>query len=244
RSVLSADQHAKFRDGSHAAPIRLEGYWDLLEVSRVFNVPSCVVFATHVALDPNGHVRTTYGKLPAVEFEGKLLVRDAPWSEAQPHLAENRRTAKLVSMGGRTAYSTTAKSAAAAPASPYAKLFRQGATIVPRSFYFVRVRDLNGKVDPERVYWAETDPEQAESAKPPYDEVRLSGRIEGRFLFTSALSKHLLPFALVEPPIVFLPIEEQDDGIGILSANELRASGYREAAKWMAEAERTWAEKR
>jgi hypothetical protein len=245
RSVLSADQHAKFRDGSYAAPIRLDAYWDLLEVSPVFNVPSCVLFATHVALDTKtGHMRTTYDKLPAVEFEGKLVVRDAPWSEAQPYLSETNRTAKLVSMGGRTAYSTTAKSSAAAPASPYAKLFRQGATIVPRSFYFVRVKDLKGKVDPDRVYWAETDPEQAESAKPPYDGVRLSGRIEGRFLFTSALSKHLLPFALVQPPIVLLPIEEQDHGIRIVSANELRASGYRETAKWMAEAERIWTEKR
>ncbi|MBI5709758.1 MAG: SAM-dependent DNA methyltransferase [Candidatus Eisenbacteria bacterium] len=246
RSVLSADQHASFRDGSHAAPIRLDAYWDLFGVSPLFNVPSCVVLATHVAIDPKGGGErpTSYSILPAVEFEGKLLVRDAPLSEARPQLSETSRTAKLVNLGSRTAYSTTAKSAAAAPASPYAKLFRQGATIVPRSFYFVRVKDLAGKVDPERVYWAETDPEQAESAKPPYDDVRLTGRIEGRFLFTSALSKHLLPFALVEPPIVFLPIEGTDEGVRVFTAEELRAGGYRESAKWMAEAERIWAEKR
>lgn len=244
RSVLSADQHAKFRDGSHAAPVRLDAYWDLMDVSPVFNVPACVVFATHVPIVLDGPARAAYDKLPAVEFEGKLLVRDAPWADAQPHLTETRRTAKLVSMGGRTAYSTTAKSTAAAPASPYAKLFRQGATIVPRSFYFVRVRDLKGKVDPERVYWAETDPEQAKAAKRPYDAVKLSGRVEGRFLFTTSLSKHLLPFALVEPPIAFLPIEEKDGGIRVLSATELRAAGYRDGAKWMAEAERIWTEKR
>jgi hypothetical protein len=239
RSVLSADQHAKFRDGSHAAPVRLDAYWDLHGVSPLFNVPSCVVYATHV---PVG--RTTYEKLPALEFEGRLPVRDTPWSEAEPHLTENRRTAKLVSLGGRTAYSTTAKSSVAAPASPYAKLFRQGATIVPRNFYFVRVKDLPAKIDQERVYWAETDPEQAESAKPPYDGVRLSGRVEGRFLFTTALSRHLLPFALAEAPVVILPIEEKDDGIRVLTATELRAGGYRDAARWMAEAERIWAEKR
>lgn len=246
RSVLSADQHASFRDGSHAAPVRLDGYWDLFGVSPLFNVPSCVVLATHVAIDLKGgdDRPTGYSSLPAVEFEGKLLVRDAPLSQAKPHISETSLTAKLVSLGSRTAYSTTAKSAAAAPASPYAKLFRQGATIVPRSFYFVRVRELDGKVDPERTYWAETDPEQAESAKPPYVDVRITGRVEGRFLFTSALSKHLLPFALVEPPVVFLPIERKDDGVRVVNADELRETGYREAAKWMSEAERIWTEKR
>lgn len=237
RSVLSADQHAKLRDGTHSAPVRLDSYWDLFGVAPLFNVPTCVLFATHAP-------KTIIRSLPAVEMEGKLLVRDAPLADTRPFLSEKSLTARLITLGERTAYSTTAKSTAPAPASPYAKLFRQGATIVPRSFYFVRVGGLDGKVDPERLYPAETDPEQAEDAKAPYRDVRLSGQVEGRFLFSSALSKHLVPFALIDPPVVFLPIEERDGNVRVLTAEELRATGCRAAAKWMSQAEKIWAEKR
>lgn len=246
RSVLSADQHANFRNGSHAAPITLDGYWDLYGVAPLFNVPSCVVFATHVYIDPKtGEGRPTfYPSLPAVEFDGKLTVRDATLAIARKQLTETAKTAKLVSLGTRTAYSTTAQSAAMTSASPYARSFRQGATIVPRSFYFVRVRGLDGSVDPDRLYSAETDPEQAKEAKPPYRDVRIAGQLEGRFLFRSALAKHLVPFAIVEPPLVFLPIESREGSPRVFTADELRGAGWRAAAKWMAEAERIWGEKR
>lgn len=247
RSVLNGDQHAKFRDGSHKAPIRLDGYWDLLGVSPLFKVPSCVVLATRARTDKKTHEYldrpAAYTTLPALEFTGKLLVRDATLRSVRPQLSDTSRVAKLLVLGAHTAYSTTGASGVGS-VSPYSRLFRQGATIVPRSFYFVRVRELEGKVDVERTYWAETDPEQAESAKPPYGDVRITGQLEGRFLFASALSKHVLPFALVKPPIVFLPIEAKGEGVRVLTAGELRAAGFREAAKWMAEAERVWEDKR
>jgi hypothetical protein len=99
-------------------------------------------------------------------------------------------------------------------------------------------------VDPERLYSAETDPEQAASAKPPYRDVRISGQLEGRFLFRTALSKHLVPFSIAEPPLVFLPIEEREGAPRVFTAEELRNSGWRAAARWMAEVEKVWDEKR
>ncbi len=51
--------------------------------------------------------------------------------------------------------------------SKYEPAFKQGATILPRSFYFVRISGLDGWPDVERQYWAETDPEQAAEAKKP-----------------------------------------------------------------------------
>ena len=57
-------------------------------------------------------------------------------------------------------------------------------------------------IDPERIYWAETDPEQAEDSSLPYREVRLSGHVEGRFIYCTALSRHLVPFAVLEPAII------------------------------------------
>jgi hypothetical protein len=237
RSVLSADQHANVREGTHKAPIRLERYWDLRRVSPLFNVPACVLFAARDGKQP-------LKSLPAVEWEGKVPTRDAPLAETEGHFTSREKTARLIWLGNRSALSTSKGSDRPTVSSPYAKLFRQGATIVPRSFYFVRVRDRGDKVDPERTYWAETDPDQAESAKPPYGGVRLSGSVEGRFLYSTALAKHVVPFALLEPPAVILPIEVRDAAVRIRSAAELRADGYRDAAKWMESAERVWKSKR
>lgn len=243
RSVLTGDQHSNFRSGSYSAPVRVDGYWDLLEVRPLFNVPACVVFATRAAeaFGPRGRVPEV---MPAIEWRGKLFHRDAPLAEATQHLSCESKTARLLALGSRTALSTKEGPTKTARRSFYAALFRQGATIVPRNFYFVSVRDLDGRPDPDRVYWAETDLKQGESAKPPYQDVHLKGHVEGRFIFSTALSKHLLPFQLLQPPTIVLPILTGKTWISFRTASQLRSEGYREMAKWMENAECIWKIKR
>lgn len=128
--------------------------------------------------------------------------------------------------------------------SKYQKAFKQGATIVPISLYFVRIPDLDGKIDPDKVYWAETDPAQAEEAKKPYKDVRVDGLVEGRFIYSSALARHLLPFVVLEPATVVLPYELKNHLLYVRNPEALRNLGYREFAKWMVKAETIWHEKR
>lgn len=239
RSILTADQHAPLRQRTYTAPVTIDRYWDLRDVEPVFKVPACVVFATKEAFQPGDSY-----SLPAVEWEGRLAVRDAPWSEARSSLTTTEKTARVSYLGSRTALTTGSARMAMSQPSPYAARFRQGATLVPRSFYFVKVRGIKGAVDPDGLYWAETDPEQAAQAKPPYQDVRVSGQVEGRFIFGTAISKHVLPFALLEPAVVVLPLEEVEGRLEMRTADQLRAEGCREFAKWMARAEKTWAEKR
>src|ERR1700730_19378552 len=99
---------------------------------------------------------------------------------------------------------------------------------------------MNGTIDADRLYSVETDPQQAEVAKPPYDAVKMKGRVEGRFIFSTALSRHLLPFALVSPPPILLPCETNGATLTVLTADDLRSKGYREFAKWVHEAESIW----
>lgn len=240
RSILAGDQYANFIKGAYDAPVRADQYWDLLDVRPIFNVPACVVFATH---DEKTDERVP-GTLPATLWHGRLPSRDAPASVTDKYLVAEKKTARRIFLGTRVAFSTKPGRTKPATASPYAGTFRQGATIVPRSFYFVQVRDLSGAIDPDRLYWAETDSKQAESAKPPYEDVHLKGNVEGRFIFCSALSKHVVPFALLPPPTIVLPITSDEDGIKVKNADQLRSDGFRELAKWMAEAERIWNEKR
>jgi hypothetical protein len=186
---------------------------------------------------------TTY-TLPALEWSGQLPARDISWDDAAGYLESEKATARLIYLGARSAFSTQKGRTLPNKPSRYAKRFHQGATILPRNFYFVRIRDLDGKVDPERLYWVETDPQQAEDAKPPYQDVYMSGHVEGNFIYSTALSKHLLPFVLLKPPAIVLPIRETNGGIEIITAKELREEGYRDFATWMEQVEATWNTKR
>lgn len=237
RSVLAADQHANLRTRSYSAPFRLTSYWDLREVQPLFKVPACVLFASRDE-SSRGSMKD---KLPVQEWEGQLPSRDVPWATAKERLTRTKATSRVVFLGkDRTAFSTTIGHRQHQQSSPYARRFRQGATIVPRNFYFVTVRDFTSPPDPERLYSAETNLEQAEDAKPPYKDVRMKGEVEGRFLFSTAIARHLLPFAILPPSLVVLPLEQHDNSLRVRTADELKQEGYREFAAWMEKAERIW----
>jgi type I restriction-modification system DNA methylase subunit len=235
RSILSADQHTKLRTRQYKAYFRISSYWDLYDVHPLFNVPACVLFIQRS--ESRGDVAD---KVPAIEWEGGLPARDIPWSVAQKYLTQTAEKARVIYLGNRDALSTAPGKTVPGLSSPYVNKFRQGATILPRSFYFVRVRDLYGKPDIDRIYWAETDPEQAEDAKPPYDDVVINGKVEGRFIFCTALSKHLLPFNLLDPATIVVPVEANGGELSVLKSDALQDKGYREFGRWMKDVERIW----
>jgi len=249
RSILSADQHANLRTRQYKAPLRLTGYWDMKEVLPLFNVPSCVLFGqkTHA---PEGTPVEHYDKgsvkdeLPVLEWEGRLPSRDVPWSVAEDYLEVEATTGTVIYLGERTAFSTIGGAKAAGASSPYAERFRQGAAILPRNFYFVRVPDLDRPPDPEKVYWAETDPEQAADSKPPYKDIFLKGQIEGRYFFHTAISKHLLPFFVRPPSVIALPVKVVAGKPSIIIAKEMAKDGDRKFAEWMEKVEAAWNDKR
>jgi len=239
RSILSADQHTKLRTRKYNASFRLVSYWDLLDVEPLFSVPSCVLFIRKDS--DRGDVSD---RLPAVEWHGKLPARDVPWKIAKMNLTTAAKQARVIYLGSRDALSTLGGKSTVGLSGPYNKDFRQGASILPRSFYFVSIKDLSGKPDPNRVYWAETDSEQAEEAKKPWDTVRISGKVEGRFIYCSVLAKQLMPFTLIEPAAIVVPVEENGGKLSVYTSEELRDKGSREFAQWMRKVEDEWNEKR
>jgi type I restriction-modification system DNA methylase subunit len=241
RGVLSSDQHQNLirRTYSPEARFRLTGYWDLWDVLPLFNVPACVLFAKS---------DTTLGspkdKLPVLEWNGTLPERDIAWDVAKAHLDWDSKEGCVIYLGSRAALSTAPGSSAETKPSKYQKIFKQGATIVPRSFYFVQITDLPQEVDSGSTYWAKTDPKQAALAKAPYDDVELGGSVEGKFVYSTVLGRHILPFALNTPATVILPVEQRDGSLRLAKAAKLMEDGFREFGKWMEEAERIWNEKR
>ena len=94
------------------------------------------------------------------------------------------------------------------------------------------------------TYWAQTDPEQAAQAKKPYDDVKMQGLVEGKFIYSTAIAKHLLPFVLLTPATLVLPVEEKGGILSVVTAEILMKDGYRDFGKWMQDAETLWNVKR
>ena len=238
RSVFSADQHENLRLQTYNAPISIDGYLDLMGVAPVFNVPCCVLFASRSAF------KVQKPRLVAVSLKGRLPRRDIALSEAESLISESTAEARVIYLGSRTAWSTRTGRTVENPPSPYKRRFRQGATLVPRNFYFVTSPDFGESLDPDGLYFTETDPEQAAEAKAPYRDVEMAGEVEGRFFFATALSKHLLPFAVVDPATLVLPIDVSDGEIRMITSGTMKQEGFRNFAEWMVRAEEIWASKR
>jgi|GEM_PF-6268964 len=163
-----------------------------------FLVPSCVVFAeAKTGKDRKGW--------PTRFWTGDLKgQRNLPWARASGYLDSEEGKLWLGRMGKRSALSRQSLGSGARAPSPYLPEFFQGATIVPRNFYFIEApaeEDL-GKDE----LFVRTDPEQAGEGKAPWKDIHFSGNVERELLFCTALSKHLLPFCVeAEPPWLILP---------------------------------------
>ena len=129
--------------------------------------------------------------------------------------------------------------------NPYKSEFKQGATIVPRSFYFVDL-DQETPLDFEgRILNIKTAEDVKADSKKPWNNMDFHGRIESRFLFRTALSKSILPFVLHQPNLVVLPLiitydELRNEKISLLTPNELIREGCLHASRWFQNVEYIW----
>ena len=238
RSVLSADQHQNLIQRTYAAKFRLTGFWDLWNVKPLFNVPCCVLFAEQA--ERRGF---STDSMPAQAWTAQLTRRDLPWKSVAAKFTVTKAKARVIWLGGRSALSIAPGRKAASRPSPYAKAFRQGATIVPRNLFFVSVEGLKGKAKPDRYYYAKTDEQAALVSKKPWQEVRMQGSIEGCFLYSVAISQHVLPFCLLPPSHAVLPVEALGGSFHTLSYQAMIDSGNRDCAAWMERAQAIWDEK-
>jgi len=124
-------------------------------------------------------------------------------------------------------------------ASYYKKRFFQGATIVPRTFWFVWVTPSPLGFNPQAPPLA-SDPRATKEGRKPYNQVHFSGQVEGRFLYATLLSTDLLPFGHLDFRLVVLPIEPQEKKYKLLNAAEARKQGFSHLAQWLMKAEDKW----
>jgi hypothetical protein len=238
RSVFTADQHDRFRKASFGKAIHLTGLtevWDLEKVNPLFNVPSCVVFGKHF--------HHTERPIKAKLFTGQLKRRNASLEEARTNLTIRDTSLHLVKRGDRSFWSEDAKAEFAGP-SPYRSKFAQGATIVPRSCWFVQVAERPGLgFNPEKPY-VKTDPRATEQAKEAYKELEVEGNIEKDFLYATLLSTDLVPFGFLDYRPVVLPIKPSGELFVMLDREYAQKEGLEHLAEWLNICEKEWNKRR
>ena len=249
RSFMSAGQHDNTRAGA-VSGVKLTEAWDLEGVAPLFRVPSCVLFAVRSEGDADVRQIPSTG-LPGAALSGRLPRPQLHWNEAKKYATiEARRWFYSRLQGGRgearSALTATSMEAMTGT-NAYDSKFTQGATIVPRNFYFVEIdQKLKGNADiRDRVLSIRTSDASDREAKPPWKGQRISGRAEGTLLFRTAISRNIIPFALVDPPLVMLPVilkggPKGDESFDVLNADGLLENGFRYASAWFSEAERRW----
>jgi hypothetical protein len=70
-----------------------------------------------------------------------------------------------------------------------------------------------------------------------------------RCWYRTAISRNVIPFALVDPPVVLLPVmpnsvEKAKGSFKVLTAEQLLEAGFRYASAWFLEAEKRWNKKK
>jgi len=235
RSFMSSDNHDKTRKGE-AKGFKITEVWDLDNVQNLFKVPSCVFFAK----------KSKFGNAPDIQgFDGKIVEGRIKKHNSKLSEVEN----KLIFNNITHYYSILGKSSAFTPnrlntnktVSYYQDKFKNGASLIPRGFYFF---ELNQQFPPDftnRILNIKTSAEAKKDAKKPWNILDLQGKIVSSFVFRTALSKNILPFVLYNPMLITLPIEiDKKKNIKLLHWQQIMQDGFIETANWYRNVENLW----
>jgi hypothetical protein len=235
RSIFTADQHDRFRRSYGMANTTLTGIWDLEDVSPLFNVPAAVAFGDLIS--------DASKTLPGEILSGQLKRKNASPQEAKRDLKAETTEFHVVQQGKRSFLSTTRKKISS-QRSFYQPHFKEGATIVPRNFWFVEFKYIPRLGMDVSQPWVATDPRAEAEAKPPYRGIHFDDSIEAEFLYATLLSTDLLPFGHFGFRPVVLPLVEDPQGYRLWSAQQARAKGYLKLPVWLERAQLVWARMR
>ncbi len=196
-------------------------FWDLKDVKPLFKVPACVLICKREAA-PNQAV-------PLRIISGKLPRKNASWQQACDVLTVQA--------------DTWVREKSLMKPSEYHSQFRQGATLVPQCFWFVRFdSDPMLGVNPKAPV-ARTDVQP--DAKKPWNDIELKGQGEADFLWGCILPEDMLPFAARGMRLVIVPGKIRESGaIDLLDAQAAMQRGYQYLGAWLAEAEEIWKDRK
>lgn len=233
RGVFNGDHLRNLRSADFEASARFTGLWDLQDVRPLFNMLTCVLSAEKGGGDSYPLEGRQYsGTLPEVNVTGETA-RDA--------LTVNNVTYYLNILGDRSVVMDRELNPQVFDAtSPYEAEVRQGATVVPRSLWFVdfQQHDTFGINAQEPL--VETSERARTRAKEPWDTVEMEGQIERDFLYYCVTGSELIHFAHLDFPISVLPLEISGSRFHMFDEETARANGYQHLSDWISDASDKW----
>jgi len=234
RSFISAEHHDNSRSGK-AEHFIITSVWDLENVSPLFNIPSCVWFTQHAkeakSIPENG--------IKGLSINGKLKQHNNQLSEIIDKLTDKNVTWYYSKLNKVSALSNTKINISSE--NPYKKYFKAGATIIPRNFYFVQLECDKPSDWKDRVLPARSNMQVNEDAKKPWKDLILKGEINTNYLFYTAISKNIIPFGILNPLLVVLPIEiDKGKNIKLMDFKKIRELGDIDTSIWFEKVEELW----
>lgn len=219
-AALTRGQFEKFRSGVfESVRLRYDETWVMdSTVFPLFPVPSCAIFATKRRV---GQQLTD--KIKRRSYSGILPRRDAPEDIADKRLSVNDAAGDPVEAnfeGG----------------SEYRRLFKQGATLVPRFLCLVE-RKAQGRLGgdssmPLVVSRRSTLEKEPWRSLPP-----IQSKVEVEFLRPVLLGESILPWRVFQPFEGVVPVTQHGE---VLSRQSALNRGYDGIAEWMGAAEKLW----
>jgi hypothetical protein len=216
--------------------------WDCEGVEPLFRVPACVVIADKFDSRETDYRIKPDAPFPGEVLSGKLERKNASLSDAVRALTVLKVEFSL-NIRGKHSFWSTGEGRKFEVENYYKNRFAEGATISPRSFWFVRVKPSGLGFDPHRPP-IETDPRAIKEAKPPYQDMKFQGNVESNFLYGTLLSTDLIPFGHLGYRLVVLPIEPQENHYKLVEVSEASNRGFMHLAQWLKKAEVEWVKRR
>jgi len=212
-TVLPAKQHIRFQK------IGFSEIHDFSNVAPLFNVRSVLLI--------RDKKKTKNKNIPQLEYTASFPQKNMNSIDAKKYIKVEKSKTTLPRKTPQKSH--------------YYNLFLQGATIVPRCFWFIQ-KDKDAAEHREIPYVVTSDAAFGESKE--NWRVKLEGRIEKSFIYETILSKGLIPFGIISAEPIFLPILEADNKLALLDSSRLMEEGYTSASEWLEKAEKLWLENR
>src|SRR6266571_1629326 len=244
RSVFTADHHERFRMNLFTPSVRFLEIADFdrnqqERISPLFSVESCVIIGAKDG--------PTEYPLGCVQMAGSLPEKNLSLVEMNElikngNVKRQQRAISTVTVGERHAWSYESSSTVESlrsGRSPYMESFRQGATLVPRPFWFVRaVSHPRLGADPNAPFVESTE-HSLRMAKRPWRRSELNGQVESLFIFATLMGGDILPFGHLPFRTVVLPVLASKE-YSVIPSQELGQLGFSHMRVWMAKAEAEW----
>ena len=230
RSIFNGDQHHRLRIQEHSVDFTVEAIVDLKGVIPLFKVPSCYLIAKK-----GPKVWGERLKVKGSILEGKLPGRDVSLAIAKNHLTMTPFLLETQFLGTASALCEVGlASKTPTVSSSYLPLFREGATLVPLTFYLIDIPSNSFSFKDSDTYFCNTS-ELATSIAKTYKDHQISGRFSGRFIWKTFLAQHLAPFRVDGGSFILLPYELSGNSPKLVTHDEMMKLGYRNESKYFKE---------